>query len=532
MAYIYDDLRPDSTIEERYRVYDSAREKVIDRARDHASYTLPRLLEDGYGTQIPGLEDHDIVELFWHKPGQNATMLANKLTNAIFPANGAPFFEFEASRELRALYGAEQISDIEWEELDRLRVNFENDLHSDLQSSNFRSQLFMSILKVIVMPNDLMYMDDEVEFRSYRIDQFVIRRNIKGKIVEYITCDWVEADLLDEKLSSIPNKGSTNSYDRYEPLYTQIKWNNKKNVWEVKREFRETIYDRGEYKENESPYFCIQWNLSTGEDYGTSLTEQVFGLIRSGEATAKALVEGLMAGSQGYMGVSPTGVTDIESLVDRANWSWVSAREEDVFAIQPNTSSSVVTANEALRIMEEDLDEAFMTNASARLTGERVTAYQVDSLKSEQDEALGGMLTHMAQQVQRPVIQRLIAIRAKNKKIPEAFKKLLDEKAFTLKIKTGLDALGRQLDTLRLQAVGQTLGELAQIWPEMAEKLDGHNFAEDLIKNSGLDVERYAKPLERIRQERAEAQQAQVAAQAQEQAISSVGKIAEQQLGQ
>lgn len=532
MAYIYDTLSPDSTLEERYQTYDNAREQVIDRARDHASYTLPRLMESGWGSEIPGLEDHDIVELFWHKPGQNSTQLANKLTNAIFPANGAPFFEFESSSQLRELYESQQITEEEWEELDRLRVNFENDLHSDLQSSNFRSQLFMSILKVIIMPNDLIYMDDDYEFRSYRIDQFVIRRDIKGKIVEYMTRDWVEADLLDEKLSSISKKGSTQAYERYEPLYTQIKWDKKSKVWKVKREFRDTIYDTGEYKENESPYFCIQWNLSTGEDYGTSLVEQVFGLIRSGETTAKALVEGLMAGAQGYMGVSPTGVTDIESLVDRANWSWVSARQEDVFAIQPNTSPSVVTANEALRIMEEDLDEAFFTNASARLTGERVTAYQVDSLKSEQDEALGGMLTHMAQQVQRPVIQRLIAIRKKNKKVPEAFMKLVDEGAFKLKIKTGLDALGRQLDTLRLQAVGQTLGELAQVWPEIAEKLNGHNFAEDYIKNSGLDVERYSKPLATIQQERQAAAQQRAAQQAEDQLIQSTGKIAEQQLGQ
>lgn len=531
MAYIYDDLSEKSTVEERFLAYDASRDDSLDRAREQSSYVLPRILEDAWGNNIPGMEDLDLVELYWHKPGQNAVQLANKLTNAIFPANGAPFFEFEADQELRALYASGQIDDIQWEELDRLRVQFENDLHSDLQTSNFRSQLYLSILKVVILPQDLMYMDDDGNFRSYRIDQFVIRRDIKGDIVEYITRDWVEADILPEELMKIPKKGgSVTGYDRYEPLYTQIK-RNKDMGWDVKREFREVVYDEGTYKKGELPYFALQWNLSTGEDYGTSLVEQVFGLIRSGESVAKSLVEGLMAGSQGYMGVSPTGVTDIESLLDRPNWSWVSAREEDVFAIQANTSNTVVTAAEALRMMEEQLDEAFMTNASARLTGERVTAYQVDALKSEQDESLGGMLTHMAQQVQQPVIQRLIALRAKDKKIPVGLKELIDNGNFKLKIKTGLDALGRQLDTLRLQAVGQTLGELAAIWPEMAEKLNGHNFAEDMIKNSGLDTERYAKSLETIQQDRKDVSKQRLTQQVEDQTVSSVGKITEQTLG-
>lgn len=519
------------SLEERYEAYHSGREHVLDRARVHASYTLPRLLESEYESLPPGQEDRDPVELFWHKPGLNAVQLANKLVNAIFPANGVPFHEFAFSRELRDLYTAGQITQEEWEMLDRMRVSVENDIHNDLQTSNFRGQLFLSILKIIILPNDLLYMDDEMKFRSYRIDQFVIRRDIAGDIAEIITRDWVEHDLLPDNLKNIPRTGGTGKYERYEPLFTQIKYDRKAKKWKLKREFRKSVYETGEYKKDELPYFCMQWNMSTGENYGTSLVEQVFGLIRSGEATAKALVEGLAAGSSGYVAVSPTGITSIEDIENRPNWSIVSARQEDIFTFQPNTSSSVVTAEAALRMMEEDLDEAFMTNASTRLTGDRVTAFQVDRLVSEQDEALGGMLTHTAQQVQRPVIMRLLAIRAKNKKLPPLFKELMDKGGITLNIKTGLDALGRQLDTLRLQAVGQTLGSLAAVWPEMAEKVNGLNFAEDMIKNSGLSVERYAYTTEDIQARRRDQQQQAIQQATAGQAISSAGAIAEKQLG-
>ena len=531
MTRIYQPLRKDMTLEERFHAYDSARDRVMDRARDHAVFTLPRLLESNFEHYPPGLDDLDLAELFWHKPGQNAVQLANKLTNAIFPANGTPFHEFVFSRELKDLKAAGRIDDVQWEAMDRMRVSVENDVHSDLQSSNFRSQLFLSILKVIILPNDLLFMDDDGNFRSYRIDTFVIRRDITGTVAEIITVDWVEADLLPDNIKEIKSAKGNKEGERYEPLYTQLKRDNNTGDWKGVREFRETKYEEASYKKDELPYFLLQWNLSTGEDYGTSLVEQVFGLIRSGEATAKALVEGLAAGSSGYMAVSPTGITAIEDVEGRPNWSWVTARQEDVFALQPDTSRTVVTAEAALRMMEEDLDEAFMTNASARLTGERVTAYQVDSVKTDQDESMGGMLTLIASDVQRPVVLRRLAVREEQNKLPPGFKTLLDAGAIQLKIKTGLDALGRQLDTLRLTSVAQTIGELAAVFPAMAEKLKGENIAEDLIKNSGLDVERYAYTLEEIQQKRQAQQQQAVQQAAAGQAIQSAGAIVEKQLG-
>jgi hypothetical protein len=152
-------------------------------------------------------------------------------------------------------------------------------------------------------------------------------------------------------------------------------------------------------------------------------------------------------------------------------------------------------------------------------------------VEAERDESLGGMLTFLGDNVQRKTILRLLAIREKNKTLPKGFKKLLDDGHIKLNIKTGLDALGRQLDTIRLQAVLQTIGSAAQIWPEMAEKINGLNVAEDLIKNSGLDVERYGLTLEKIQEKRQAAQQQQIQQAAAGQAIQSAGSIAEQQLG-
>lgn len=531
MPYLFNPLNEKMSLEERFHSLDAARNRIMDRAREHASYVLPYLMETEDTGYPHGTDDNELTELFWHKPGQNANQLANKITGAIFPTNGTPFFEFSIGNKVKELRDAGQMSEEEYEALDRLRVRVENDLHNDLQSSNFRSQLQSSILKIIILPADLMYVDNDLKFRGYRIDEFVVRRDISGEIVEIMTRDWVQDDLLPNELRNIPKTPGREAYDHFEPYFTQVSWDQKAKKWNVVREFRGQKVDKGEYKKDALPYFYFQWAHSPGEVYGTSLVEQVFGLIRSGEATAKALVEGLVAGSQGYLAVSPTGITTIEDIYDKPNWSIISARQEDITTIQPNTSSSVVTAEAALRAMEEDLDEAFMTNSSTRLQGERVTAFQVNSVEAERDESLGGMLTFLADNTQRPVIQRLLAIREKNGELPKNFKQLLDKGYVKLNIKTGLDALGRQLDTIRLQAVLQTVGSMAQIWPEMAEKINGLNVAEDLIKNSGLDVERYSYSLEKIQETRQAAQQQQLQQAAAGQAIQSAGSIAEQQLG-
>ena len=531
MPRLFTPLTSGMSLEERFHSLDASRSRIMDRAREHASYVLPYLMETETAGYPPGTSDNELPELFWHKPGQNANQLANKITGAIFPTNGTPFFEFTIGNSLKELRDSGQMTEEEFEGLDRLRVRVENDIHGDLQASNFRSQLQSSILKIIILPADLMYVDDDLKFRTYRIDEFVVRRDISGEIAEIMTRDWVQDDLLPDELRNIPRTPGREAYDHFEPYFTQISYDKVKDEWNVVREFRGKKVDKGTYKKDALPYFYFHWAHSPGEVYGTSLVEQVFGLIRSGEATAKALVEGLVAGSQGYLAVSPTGVTTIEDIYDKPNWSIISAREEDVRTIQPNTSGSVVTADSALRAMEEDLDEAFMTNSSARLQGERVTAFQVNSVEAERDESLGGMLTFLGDNVQRKTILRLLAIREKNKTLPKGFKKLLDDGHIKLNIKTGLDALGRQLDTIRLQAVLQTIGSAAQIWPEMAEKINGLNVAEDLIKNSGLDVERYGLTLEKIQEKRQAAQQQQIQQAAAGQAIQSAGSIAEQQLG-
>lgn len=531
MTLINMPLRPDATVHERFRALDSARDMTLTRARLYTSYTMPRLLEETNTYSAPGQEDEELPELFWSRPGRNTVQLANKLTNSIFPANGAPFFNFlpqmaEINSAIQAAAGADApVPDIDG--LLRKLANLEAEILRDLQSSNFRQILYESIEKIIILPDDLIYLDDRMRFRTYRLDQFVIRRGMDGKIMEIITRDWVEEDFLPDNLRSIQKKPNSTAHDRHEPLYTRIMRDRNTDDWNVTREFRETAYEKAKYKADALPYFHMRWNSSTGEDYGTSLVEQNFGLIRSGEATAKALVEGLAAGSSGYMAINPVGMTTIDDVEGKPNWSWISAREEDITAIQPDTSQTVQTCLATLEILSSDLDSAFLSNASTRLQGERVTAFQVDRLVNEQDEALSGVLTHIANQVQRPVVLRLLHLKMKTDPTLRPIKELMDRGLIELKISTGLDALGRQLDALRLQAVMQTI--VGSQLPEALEKFNAENWAEDVIRSSGLDADRYARTSQELQQRREAAAQQQVAAQAAQQAIASTGKIAEQQ---
>lgn len=531
MTYPSGPPKATATIAERFKHYDNHRNELLERSRTHAAYTLPRLFDSDFGdTYVPGTQDHEpLPELFWAKPGQNVTQLASRLTNSIFPPNGVPFFHFPVNKPmLEKLVAAGEITPEVADMVPQLATNAENHILETFQTSNLRSTLDSALTQVVVLPNTLVFQTDDHEFRTYRFDQFVIRRTVDGSLAEIITQDWVEQDLLDDKLRNIKGGAANHRVGHHEPLYVQITWDRNDKIWKVRREFRETVYETGEYKADVLPYYDMFYSSTVGESYGTSLVEQNFPLIRSGEETARALTEGLAAGSEGRMGVDPTGLTDIQDLVDTPNWSFVSAREQDVFALQASVGTTVSVAQAALAYYAEELDKAFMVNSAAALQGERVTAFQVGTLQNETNEGLSTVLTATADNLQRKAVLRTLYVesRKKDSPIPAEFKQLMELGVIGLEVKTGLDNIGRQFDALRLQAVAQTM--LGTGHPEVAEAFKGAEWSRKLVIATGFDAKELVRTPDELTEQRQAAAQQTLGQQVADQAIQSGGRIAEQ----
>jgi hypothetical protein len=177
---------------------------------------------------------------------------------------------------------------------------------------------------------------------------------------------------------------------------------------------------------------------------------------------------------------------------------------------------------------EEALDKAFLATSVAQLRGERVTAFQTNQVLNEQAQALGGTLSTLEQDIER-IVNRTIFLLVEDKKLSKEFRTLMDEKAVTISISSGLDALGRQADVVRLENILNLALQSQQ--PEMIEVLKFPAIMRALARNSGLDMDMYTRTEEEVAERQQAQQQQQVQQQAAQQAISSVGNIAESNLG-
>jgi len=503
-----------TTLRERFNMLDGKRSEILDKSYLHANFTIPRLFPERY---FQG-DTHtwSLPELYSNKAGNNVMTLASMMTTALFPPNDVPFYELKLSPELTQEERDVLLNPVQ--EVERLALDV-------LQASNLRPTIFVALQHAIVMGDSLIHQLDSKTFKVYHPAHFLIRRDGSGDIVEYWTLDWVVTDLLEDDLSKINGGKPTDSNGEHEPLYTQIRKDGDK--WNVEREFRNVKYETDKsYKI--LPYYHLGWTPVAGEDYSRSLVEENFGTIRSLELVSKALAEGVSAGSEGRILLDPTSTTTEDDIIGSTNWSIISARPGSIEAFQPNVSGTVSVAATAMGMYEEALDKAFLATSVAQLRGERVTAFQTNQVLNEQAQALGGTLSTLEQDIER-IVNRTIFLLVEDKKLSKEFRTLMDEKAVTISISSGLDALGRQADVLRLENILNLALQSQQ--PEMIEVLKFPAIMRALARNSGLDMDMYTRTEEEVAERQQAQQQQQVQQQAAQQAISSVGNIAESNLG-
>lgn len=504
-----------TTLREKWQAMDSMRSEVVDDMFLFAQFTIPSLFpERYYGSRY----DYDTLpELYSNKAATNTLTLANTMTSALMPPNDVPFFEMKMSPSLSEEEQAalrDPIAEVERAALDLL------------QASNLRSAIFQALQHAIVMKDALIFQTEKEKFKNYHPAHFQIRRNGEGEIVEYWTVDWLVSDLLPEDLANVNGGKKVHEAWESEPMYTYIRLVDDK--WTVDREFRDEIVESGKTYDI-LPYYHFGWTPVSGEDYSRSLVEENFATIRSLELVSKALAEGLAAGSEGRILIDPTSAATEDDIIGTANWSIISARPGAIDTFQPNTVGTVGVAVEAKRMYEAELDKAFQTASAADLRGERVTAFQTNQVINERANALSGTLSALEQDLER-IVQRVIYLMIQDGELLDTFQSLIDEGFVSISISSGIDALGRQADVVRL-------GELLNVAystqdPSMVQPLNKGNIIRSFARNSGLNMAEFTYTDEQLAEQAQQAQAAQQQQAIQQQALQTGGKVVEQAAAQ
>lgn len=432
----------------RYRSLTGKRDPFLRRGRDAAKLTIPSLLPPDSHT------GHDKLPTPFQGLGaRGVNNLASKLLLALMPPN-SPFFRFT-------------IDDFTLEELTQregLRAEVEEALGKieraamqEIEAKAIRVSVGEALKQLIVAGNVLLYLDPVGGVKVFRLDRFVVRRDPMGTVLEIIVQETVAPEALPkeflENLKDIDKTGKEKTLE----IYTRVV--RESDQWRVYQEVKGEVVpgSEGTYPLEKSPWIPLRFTKIDGEDYGRGYVEEYYGDLRSLEALTKAIVEGSAAAAKVLFFVNPNGVTEQRTLSESENGAVRTGDASDVSVLQLDKFADFRIAFETIESISQRLSFAFLLNTAVQRGGERVTAEEIRYMAGELEDALGGVYSILSQELQLPLVTRIVFQLERSRKIPT-----LPDGIVKPTITTGLEALGRGHDLNKLEVfingIIQTLG--------------------------------------------------------------------------
>ena len=501
------------TAEQLYTKCEGDRWSYLDRARTCSKLTLPYIMpEDGFGT-------HSRLETPFQGIGaRGVNNLAAKLLLALLPPN-APFFRLNIDEYLLAQEGApeETITEIE-----RTLQRVEESGMDEISAQSYRVGVHEALKHLIVTGNALLYMPDEGGLRVFHLDRYIIKRDAMGNIIHIATKETISYAALPEEMKeslAAYDKSPTDKCDLYTAVYRH---DNEYHVFQDIKGIR--MPTEGVYPLDKCPFIPLRFSKIDGEDYGRGYIEEYLGDLQSLEKLTQAIVEGSSAAAKVLFLVNPNGTTRARTLAESPNGAITQGNAADVSVLQLNKFNDFRVAQETINTIKDRLGHAFLLSSGVVRNAERVTAEEIRMLSMELESALGGLYSLLSNEMQLPMVNRLLDVMNKNKRIPKLPKDLVNPV-----IITGVEALGRGHDLqkldLFLQGAMQTVGGEAVIQVLNVTEYFSRRATALGIKTAGL-----IKTQEELQAEQEAAMQVQEQQQAMQSMAPSVIKAASDQM--
>jgi hypothetical protein len=340
-------------------------------------------------------------------------ILASKLLLALFPAN-TPFFKYEIDDFLLAKIGQGQATRGQFDIAMNRR---ERAIMMEINKARFRPDAFTTFLHLLVSGNSLLHVPEQGRSRAYRLDQYVVRRDPEGTLLEIVVKEPINPATLSgldqAKIAvhtfSMDGKSDDKHHgtgDKHIDLFTRIYLTEDGKQYKVYQECEGVeLEGSGTYPIDQCPWLALRMSSQPCEDYGRGYVEEFLGDLDSLEALTETLVEGTAAVARVLFLVNPGGSTRVEVVAKARNGDVRVGRAEDVTVVQAeNKSADFQTALKQSQEIATRLSYAFMLNSSIQRTGERVTAEEIRYMAGELDDALGGVYTLLAADYQLPVV--------------------------------------------------------------------------------------------------------------------------------
>ena len=440
--------------------------------------------------------------------------LANKLGLSLFPPN-TPFFKLEI--DSLALQVEEAGPEIKTE-LDTALVKVEQAVMTMLETMSARASLHEAFKQLLVAGNVLLYVNSD-GIRVIHLQNYCVQRDPMGKVTEIIVEEEVYPEALPKGFlaDKLEDDKTTGPVKKTIKVYTCVKFDKGVATWYQEAKGEEIPNTYGMCPEGCSPWIVLRFNRMSDEEYGRSFVEQFYGDLLSLESLYQSVLEGSAAAAKILFLVNPNGTTRPRTIANAANGAIIQGNAADVSVIQSQKAQDLGIAQQTIERIEGRLQFAFLLNTAIQRPGERVTAEEIRFMAQELEASIGGLYSILTQELQLPLVHRIIYILQRKKKLPNfPNNEQTGEPLVNPKPVTGLEAIGRGDDRNKLvefiTVAQQALG------PEvMARYLNMDEALRRLAASGSIDTTNLVKTPEQLQQEQAQAQAEQQQMQQQEQ---------------
>lgn len=466
-----------------YSKLEQHRLDFLERARENAKFTIPALMPPE-GTSSAS----ELYKPFQSIGSHGVNTLTSKLLMTILPVN-TPIMRYSVTDQA--------VTDLSQDETARSAVEkklneMERSIQDEIEGLSIRAALTEALKQLIVCGNVLIYVPKSGNVRVFRLDRYVVQRDFEGNLLRVIIKETMDREVLPEKVQELLKPSGELPSDNDNPLgdkrevdvYTVFKRDGNRIVTHQSVKGIRIPGSEGSWPVDKTPVMPLRWTFLHDEDYGRAYVDEYIGDLTGAEALSKALREAAAAASKINPMVNPTGLTRAQDVANAENLEVISGRADDVSMLQFDKQADMATAQQVLQDLITRLSHAFMMNKSVQRNGERVTAEEVRTMVSDLDDVLGGIYSLLAQELQLPLVIRIIDRMEREKKLPRlsTLKGPDGKKIATPKIVTGIEALGRGHDYNKymtlVRDVLAPIGEPA--WAEI--KLN------DLIKRAAVSL--------------------------------------------
>jgi hypothetical protein len=481
------------TAKSRYDHLSSYRSQFLDTAVECSKLTIPYLIQrDEFRVT------HQTLKQPWQSVGAKGVVtLASKLMLSLLPPQ-TTFFKLQ----LRDDKLGEELPPEMRSELDLSFAKMERMVMDSVAASSDRVVVHQALKHLVVGGNALIFMGKD-GLKHYPLNRYVVDRDGNGNVIEIVTKELINKNLLPKELMKEPRPVMDESFSHENDVevYTHVRLDNNRWLWHQEVYGKKIPDSDSKAPKDASPWLVLRFNSVDGENYGRGRVEEFLGDLKSLDALSQSLVEGSAAAAKVVFVVSPSSTTKAQTLAKAGNGAIVQGRPDDIGVIQVGKTADFSTASNMAANLERRLSDAFLVMSVRQ--AERVTAEEVRLTQLELEQQLGGLFSLLTVEFLLPYLNRKLLVLQRSGQLPKIPKDLVNPT-----IVAGINALGRGQDreslTSFIMTIAQTLGPDA-----LMQYINADEAIKRLAAAQGIDVLNLVKSVEQIQQERADAAQAQ-----------------------